>query len=245
MPSVHRTFSIPLSPRSRVPKASIILREPSLTGDNLGHKTWAASYMLAKRLSFVRECLPTFSDHDRREGISVRVLELGAGTGLVGIAAAAAFGAHVDLTDLPEICENLAYNCQKNERLIHECGGSTTAFPLDWSDLPPKENLSIDDKYSVILAADPLYSPQHPVMLTNAICRYLKPHATSRVIVELPLREAYQPEVDAFRRRMKDNGLVLADQGEEIGYDDWEDGSKEVRCWWGLWSWDGDTERIP
>jgi len=243
MPSVHRTFSIPVSPCSPVPKASINLREPSLTGDNLGHKTWAASYMLAKRLSFVRESLPIFSDHIRREGISVRVLELGAGTGLVGIAAAAAFATHVDLTDLPEICENLAYNCQRNESVIREYGGSTAAFSLDWSCLPLEDDMSVDDKYDVILAADSLYSSQHPAMLTNAICRYLKRVATSMVIVELPLREAYQPEIDDFRRLMKEKGLKLDDQGEEIGFDDWEDGSKEVRCWWGLWSWDGDIEK--
>lgn len=238
MPSVHRTFSISVSLRSTVPKASITLREPSLTGDNLGHKTWAASYMLAKRLAILRESLPIFSDPRRTQSPSVRVLELGAGTGLVGLAAAAAFAAQVDLTDRPEICENLAYNCQNNKSGIYEYSGSTSVFPLDWSDLPPDESLSTDDKYDVILAADPLYSPQHPAMLTSAIVRYLKPDATSRVVVELPLREAYQPEIDNFRRLMKEKGLKLDDDGEETGYDDWDDGSKEVRCWWGVWAWE-------
>ena len=244
MPSVHRTFSIPVSLHATAPKALITLREPSLTGDNLGHKTWAASYMLAKRLPCVRKSLPISSDAERTQGPSLRVLELGAGTGLVGIAAAAIFGTHVDLTDLPEICENLAFNCQKNESVIHEHGGSSSVFPLDWSYLPPEEDLSIGDKYDVILAADSLYSPQHPSMLTSAIARYLKPNTDSRVVIELPLREAYQPEIDDFRILMKEKGLDLNEDGEEIGYDDWEDGSKEVRCWWGLWSWAGNSNGI-
>ena len=238
MPSVHRTFSIPVYRRSWVSQVSITLLEPSLTGDNLGHKTWAASYMLAKRLLLFRDSLPIFSDYRLQQGKPARVLELGAGTGLVGIAAAAIFATHVDLTDLPEICANLAHNTEKNESMVRECGGSMAVFPLDWSDLPPKEEVSAEDKYDAILAADSLYSPQHPAMLTDAISRYLRPHATSRVVVELPRREAYQPEVNEFKRMMKEKGLALDDQGEETGYDDWEDGSKEVRCWWAVWSWE-------
>ncbi|MCJ1248108.1 hypothetical protein MMC30_005323 [Trapelia coarctata] len=244
MPSVHRTFSIPASLPATVPEISITLREPSLTGDNLGHKTWAASYMLAKRLPLIRETLPAFSAHEPKKRPAVRVLELGAGTGLVGIAAASTFATHVDLTDLPEICGNLAYNCLKNETVIHEHGGSTSAFPLDWSDLPPEQGSSVDNKYDVILAADSLYSSQHPAMLTSAIVWYLKPDADSRVIVELPLREAYQPEIDDFKRLMKEKGLKMDDDDEETGYDDWEDGSKEVRCWWGVWSWERIAENV-
>ena len=257
MHSVLRTFHVPVSLDPSQPKISIILREPSLIGDNLGHKTWAASYLLAKRLLHLVPFLSWFAESKRQStqsrhmdsfkvhpqntvqdnNVEPRILELGAGTGLVGLAAAATFARIVHLTDLPEICENLAYNCQQNQSIIRAYGGSTSAFPLDWSNLPSDDVLSAEKKYDMIMAADSLYSPEHPVMLANTIKYFLRREISSRVVVELPLREAYQPEVDGFIREMDSRGLKLFIQGEETGFDDWEDGAKEVRCWWGLWGW--------
>ena len=257
MHSVHRTFHVPVSLDPSKPKISIILHEPSLTEDCLGHKTWAASYLLAKRLPHLLPFLSWFADPKYQsvqsrhvdlfklhlanaieyDCVVPRILELGAGTGLVGLAAAATFATVVHLTDLPEICENLALNCQRNQSIINDCGGSTVAFPLDWSGLPLDDVLPTVEKYDMILAADSLYSPEHPEMLANTIKYFLKRETSSRVVVELPLREAYQAEVDGFVREMDNNALELLTQGEETGFDDWEDGAKEVRCWWGLWVW--------
>ena len=253
---MHRTFHVPVSLDPSESKISIILREPSLTGDCLGHKTWAASYLLAKRLPHLLQLMSWFadpryrsaqsrpvdlcnlhiSDANRVAGVMPHILELGAGTGLVGIAAAATFTTVVHLTDLPEICENLAYNCQQNQSVINDCGGSTSAFPLDWSDIPSDDALPREKKYDMILVADPLYSFEHPEMLANTIKYFLRRDVNSRAVVELPLREAYQDEVDRFVRKM-DMGLYLVTHGEETGFDDWEGGAKEVRCWWGVWGW--------
>ena len=250
MPSVVRTFEIPLteapdltsvgSPRS----INIALREPSLTADNLGHKTWAASYLLARRLPRLRSSIVGRNIEDELLGKpsedkqpKFRILELGAGTGLVGLAAAAIWSAEVDLTDLPEICENLAHNCQGNIDMIRSHGGDASVHPLDWRELPAAEDLSRDDKYDLVVASDPLYSPLHPELVASAIARYLRTEAQAKVIVELPLREAYQPEISNFRRIMEAKGFCLETQGEEAGYDDWEDGNLEVKCWWGVWRW--------
>lgn len=231
MPAVSRTFQIPTG-ESRT--ARIVLHEPSLTEDNLGLKTWASSYLLAKRLHLIDVPEPT-------GGSQRRVLELGSGTGLVGIAAAAVWGAKVRLTDLPEIEPNLAMNVRDNSQVIETGGGVATTGVLDWSD---SSNPSSDeDRYPIILAADPLYSPEHPSLLVQTIERYLLRRAEARVIVELPLREAYAPEIIDFYQRMRALGLETREQGEEIGYDDWgggEDGGlKEVNCWLGVWVWKG------
>ncbi|MCJ1379128.1 hypothetical protein MMC17_002228 [Xylographa soralifera] len=253
MPSVDRTFYVPTSVDPSSAKVPIVLREPSLTADNLGHKTWGASYMLAKRLPLLSQYLPLLQSRgphmkaqhsvqkakNAQDGVSIpspRVLELGAGTGLVGIAAAATFHAHVDLTDLSDICENLAYNALRNQELTISHGGSLTTFPLDWSDSRSSKIVQ-DKQYALIMAADPLYSPEHPIMLADTIALYLITKSSSRVVVELPLREAYQPEVDQFRDIMKRKGLTLVVEGEEVGYDDWGNGTQEVRCWWGIWAW--------
>ncbi|KAI9759309.1 MAG: hypothetical protein M4579_002438 [Chaenotheca gracillima] len=247
MPPMTRSFRIPLDPEASE-SVSIRLHEPSMTSDNLGLKTWAASYLLAKRLATLRTDIPALHppltrglpvgdfQHDR-----VRVLELGSGTGLVGLAAAAVWHADVRLTDLPEIETNLAANAEANAEPVGENGGCATAGVLDWSEsgrpLTPEEN-----RYPVIVVADPLYSPEHPKLLVETISRWLKPAPTARVVVELPIREAYLPEVREFRDRMREAGLAIVKEGEEVGYDDWrssgEDGGlKEVKCWWGIWSW--------
>jgi predicted nicotinamide N-methyase len=228
MPSVTRVFAIPLTTNPTGPEAMIVLREPSLTGDNLGHKTWAASYLLAKRLALLKQYLPQFSERE-----DPRVLELGGGTGLVGISAAAILSAPVALTDLPEICSNLAYNCQANESTIASNGGSTNIFPLDWSE--PSTYPS--HKYDLILAADSLYSPGHPALLANTIATLLAKMESARVVVEFPVREAYKPEIEKFRELMVEKGLDLVKEGDDVGYDDWDDGAKEVVCWWGIWGW--------
>ena len=110
----------------------IILHEPALTADNLGLKTWASSYLLAKRLLNLRETLPPLD-------VGSQVLELGAGTGLVGIAAAVILQAHVYLTDLPEIVPNLERNIDANFAMLKgvehgERGSNAEAAVLDWSD---------------------------------------------------------------------------------------------------------------
>ncbi|MCJ1436237.1 hypothetical protein MMC27_005615 [Xylographa pallens] len=254
MPSVDRTFYVPISVDPSSAKIPIVLREPSLTADNLGHKTWGASYMLAKRLPLLSQYLPFLESRrpsdgaqhsaqksrNAQDGVSIsspRVLELGAGTGLVGIAAAATFRANVDLTDLSDICENLAYNALRNQELTKAHGGSLTTYPLDWSDLPSSETVQ-GKQYDLIMAADPLYSPEHPIMLADTIALYLITKSSSRVVVELPLREAYQPEVNQFRDIMKRKRLTLIAEGGEVGYDDWGNGNQEVRCWWGVWAWE-------
>lgn len=251
MPSVSRTFEIP-DPSSKS-SISISLHEPSLTSDNLGHKTWLASYLLAKRLPHLLPHLPMIQPRSelarspRSANSSTEipsVLELGAGTGLVGLAAAAVFStADVHLTDLPAITSNLQNNVSRNIHPGHEFdeGRHVTVGVLDWSDLPCKaENGGPLQKYDLILAADPLYSPLHPVWLVNTIALFLKREQQARVIVELPLREVYEPEVEDFKMRMSEEGFCLVADGEEVGVEDWggydADGDQvEVKCWWGVW----------
>ncbi|KAI9839408.1 MAG: hypothetical protein M1837_002095 [Sclerophora amabilis] len=261
MPPLTRTFQIPVTATGKEEETiPIHLHEPSLISDNLGLKTWAASYLLAKRLASLSSSLPS-SHHpppqqqqqhqqDARPPPRPRVLELGAGTGLVGIAAAAVWGAAVHLTDLPAIEPNLAANVNANRETIERRGGGgATTGVLDWSDQdgsPRSDNE--EERYPVILAADPLYSPEHPRMLAQTIVAWLRKGPDARVVVELPVRDAYVPEVEEFRARMDESGLRILEEGEEVGFDDWasrvEGDSSEVRCWWGMWGW-AEIESVP
>jgi D-xylulose reductase len=237
---MSRTFRIPTASES----FDLTIHEPALTGDDLGLKTWAASYMLAKRLSSF-DLIP--SDTQQR----LQVLELGSGTGLVGLAMAG-LGADVVLTDMSSICSNLARNAQSNHEVVTRNGGSTRTAILDWTrptscePLPDSnaadDSRGIPEKFPVILAADSLYSPEHPRMLVDTIEVWLSPDRNAKVIAEFPYRDAYLPEIKDFRQRMQDIGLRIVEEGEEEGYDDWGSGSSEdhddsalVTCWWSCW----------
>lgn len=108
----------------------LTIREPPLTGDSLGHKTWGSSYVLAQLLPRFAETALAHLLGPGRERMPV--LELGSGTGLLGIAAAALWRVPVVLTDLPEIMENLRYNAEINRVVVERLGGSLEATPLMW-----------------------------------------------------------------------------------------------------------------
>lgn len=218
-------------------QVELTLHEPALTSDNLGLKTWASSYLLAKRIA-IHANMPAIAQ-------KATILELGAGTGLVGLAAAAAYQARVILTDLPAIVPNLERNSRANAAVLSAHGGQTEVAVLDWSD-PGSfhiEGAHHGEKHSfpLILAADPIYSADHPRLLVQAIEFHLSKDSTARVVVELPLRDAYGAEREDFRTRMAGIGMSVVDEGEETGLDDWssnnDDELMEVRCWWSVWGW--------
>jgi len=115
---------------------SLTIREPPLTGDSLGLKTWGSSYVLA-------QLLPQFASgplahllgpHDDTvtNPDPIEVLELGSGTALLGIAAACIWRANVMLTDLPNIMPNLTNNANLNRQTVELRGGHVDAAPLTW-----------------------------------------------------------------------------------------------------------------
>lgn len=236
MGAMSRAFQIPTSSDS----FELSIHEPTMTGDDLGLKTWAASYLLAKRLH--KFALVPKDTQER-----LQVLELGSGTGLVGLAMAG-LGADVVLTDMSSICANLAHNVHQNLEAISGNGGTARAAMLDWTNPTSCEPLQHDEepvpeKFPVILAADSLYSPEHPRMLVDTIAAWLSQNTDAKVIVEFPYRDAYLPQIKDFRRRMFEIGLQILEEGEEKGYDDWgasaadqdEDDGALVTCWWACW----------
>ena len=233
--------------------ADIEIHEPALTEDNLGLKTWASSYVLARQWHELRQELDILRG-DRGTGM-LQILELGAGTGLVGIAAAAVLGANVLLTDLPEIVPNLAWNANSNAGTVLSNGGSVRTAVLDWSapetvqmTVPRQESATAEGTASscslsapLIVTADPIYSPEHPALLAKAIKHHLSPREDARVVVEMPIRDAYATERKDFTRCMQDIGLVLVREQKDIGYDDWSkshgEDLSEVECWMTIWAW--------
>ncbi|KAL1591171.1 hypothetical protein WHR41_00107 [Cladosporium halotolerans] len=253
MGAITRSFAIPLLPETEVHQAvgvvnaeqelapdaddivELTLYEPALTADNLGLKTWASSYLLAKQLSALQQYIPNLPQ-------DAAILELGAGTGLVGMAAGFVFQRNVILTDLPEIVPNLEKNVRSNASVVSSHGGTLSTAKLDWTkpdDFEADVYAGSPNSFPLILAADPIYSPEHPKLLVNAIEYHLRTDVAARVVIETPLRDAYAPERKDLRDRLSSIGLQIIEEGEEIGYDDWSSGQgeelAEVRCWWSVW----------
>jgi hypothetical protein len=110
----------------------LTIREPPITGGSLGLKTWGSSFVLAQLLPQFAE---TFLSHLlSSEGSRIPVLELGSGTGLLGMAAACLWQVPVTLTDMPDIMTNLIHNAEANREVVESLGGSIDAGPLVWGD---------------------------------------------------------------------------------------------------------------
>ena len=217
----------------------IKIHEPALMGDQLGNKTWLGAYVLAKKLP---ELLPRYfpqASVKRNEAQKdrIRLLELGAGTGLAGIAAAAMYPTttSMHLTDLPEIVPNLQVNIELNKALLE--AENVTVGVLDWGHLP-KATVIEEERFNLILAADSLYGPEHPAWLTNTIAMFSK-RDCGKVFTVLPYRAMDRDYHEELWDQMRQRGFEILEEGEAVGVEDWHnwEGREEVRCWWCVWGW--------
>ncbi|SCU92646.1 LAFA_0F11958g1_1 [Lachancea sp. 'fantastica'] len=212
-PAMTRVFQI------KGLQSSIRLHEPALTADNLGLKTWGASLVLAQKLCQKNEMWTGNNHH-------LRVLELGAGTGLVGIAllkklceiGKGSIAASFHLTDLPEIVPNLKKNVQLNNC---DESGQLEVFVdvLDWTDPSSFESQHGCKKFDVVLIADPIYSPQHPEWIVNMMTRFLAPHGTA--YLEVPVRAKYAAERQTLWDLIDKANLEVGREETNEGVDDW------------------------
>ena len=124
----------------------------------------------------------------------LRVLELGSGTGLVGIVAAAllarilatsssAHDVELYLTDFqPDVVANLQHNVDHNRALYDlpaNCAStlSVGVAILDWRDL---EASTIKGQFDVILGSDLVYEEIHAEWMADAVSHFLSPqHSTT------------------------------------------------------------------
>ncbi|KAI7782542.1 hypothetical protein LA080_013178 [Diaporthe eres] len=199
----------------------LVLREPALTGDNLGLKTWGSSYVLAQMLHTISETSLAHLFGQAARQPRPPVLELGSGTGLLGLAAAAIWRTHVILSDLPEIVPNLAHNAEKNLSTVRERGGSLASGALTWGG-------DEDEIDPAVIVADPLYDDNHPGLLAGAIDEQLSLDTNARAMIMVPQRDAVTARLlSALREEMasKPTPVVCLEETIVAGRDDW--GSSE------------------
>ena len=163
-----------------------------------GFRTWGAATLLARLLS---RSPSTFFPHSLSP---LRVLELGSGTGLVGLTASALLQrshqrSHLLLTDFdPDALSNLAHNVQLNLPTL----APTTVAPLDWAHVPTG-----NERHDVVLAADVVYEPEHAQLVPRAVAALLAFPAPGRPTpafhAVLPLRRTHAAEHLGFDNAFK------------------------------------------
>ncbi|KAK7915645.1 hypothetical protein WMY93_011406 [Mugilogobius chulae] len=113
-----------------------------------------------------------------------RVIELGAGTGLLGIFAAR-MGAAVTLTDLPVALPPLRANVSAN---TPPCGWSRapSVLPLSWG----KDQLSFPSDWDLVLGADIIYLPETFPLLVQTLVHLC--HAGTQVFFCSKMRKEHK-----------------------------------------------------
>ncbi|KAK7045799.1 Protein-lysine N-methyltransferase rrg1 [Paramarasmius palmivorus] len=191
---------------------SVQLSAPRIHAENLYLQTWGSSFILANLLH-------------QLSVQTTRVLELGAGTGLVGIRLVANIELNKELHGGRVKCGTLDWN-------------SPNILQLDSKHTSSDNLLNSDDestKPTLVLAADTMYTEDHPSLLSRTIFTWLKKSKDSRAVVCYPMRVAYLDAMREFWEILESGGMEVVSEGrEEIEGDEWDD---ERLHEWSVWKW--------
>ncbi|CAG8831080.1 34090_t:CDS:2, partial [Racocetra persica] len=135
---IIRDWSFPAPPGSNKP-ISLKIRDSTLLDDDVGFKTWGAAYLLARRCTS-GQAMPL----DKIQ--STFILEIGTGTGLVGLTCAMIGCLNVLLTDYHlNVLSNVAYNINLNQ-----LQNVVKVEKLDWKDIANGVEPEFQQKFDII-----------------------------------------------------------------------------------------------
>jgi predicted nicotinamide N-methyase len=152
-------------------------------------RVWEAGIVLARWLAGA-------PDNGAPQLSQRRVLDLGSGTGIAGLAAAS-LGAHVTLSDVADAAPLLARNVAANAAALAAAGGSARVACLDWA-APPAE-LAHAAPWGLLLAADCVYTAAQVAPFCALVARL-----TSRTRLGGP------PEALLLAHKDRDAGVTAA-----------------------------------
>ncbi|KAI6046981.1 putative methyltransferase-domain-containing protein [Pisolithus marmoratus] len=192
--TVERVFSLGSDEIGRIDVCVTDIPIENQDYGSVGAQTWGGACVLAEMIV----------DHPEQFGLGgkdytsgkrpLRVLELGAGTGLVGLTAAKVLlassawrnrGATVVATDFyPSVLENLKANIDKNFPGDLSDGTITiTSHFLDWSRLPAMSSLPklLSEPFDIVFGADIVYEAEHATWIKKCLEQLLRRPSTSAV----------------------------------------------------------------
>ena len=204
--------------------------------NGVGGKLWKAAMLLAEQLDDERE----EGEGESGGGIDVKdktVLELGAGVGLVGLAAAKLGAKEVVLSDFEApLLEALEESVKRNELVGKEGEEKTTKVRwLDWradgaveegtptTSKPPDGFLALEkeDVYDIILGSDCLYESHHAALLPKVIKRRLSlfPNSRCRLLGAVRNRDMLDQLLENFRKENLTAKETAVAKSERLNYD--------------------------
>ena len=245
----------------RVQLTDVALRNDDFA--SVGAQTWGSACVLAEMIAeaparFGLCCM----GHDlfyRGGGTSVgtRVLELGAGTGLVSLTIGRILeksherdsqrGGVIVASDFhPTALENLRLNIQRNFHLEEDGTDSEpghnlsiSAHFLDWedaADLRRTLQVPFDEPFDEVFGADIVYELEHAMWIKACLTRVLR--LTGRFHLVIPLRERFAresatvervfPHAEDMHAVMEAGPTLCITQKEGITCEAWPDGKGEV-----------------
>jgi predicted nicotinamide N-methyase len=230
--SVQTAYEVPLSGNENV---KICIHEhDDIRADNLNLTTWTSSFVLARNLH-------KFNLRPEKD-CKIPVLELGAGTGLVGITTAFLLQRLTILTDLPPIVPGLRKNVNLNLDTLGGLAPQVQCGTLDWNQ--PNQLVSEtgaryslpESKAGIILAADTIYDEAHPELLSRVILTWLDRTSTARAILCYPLRVCYLDQIREIWTLLEEGGLTCELEGQECA-EVGTNGDDELLCEYAVWKW--------
>lgn len=152
----------------------------------------------------------------------INILELGSGTGIVGIAAAITLSANVTVTDLPHVLDNLTFNADANAEVVATFGGKVHVAPLRWGEAGDVEVLGRD--VDLILASDVVYHDHlyEPLLKTLRLMMTTMRLEGKRLIFLMAHLRRWKKESVFFKkaRKLFDVDVIHSDvpqEGSRIG----------------------------
>ena len=169
-PALIRNFSFPRSGGGN--PVGVQLNDGALLATDhtsVGLQSWASSIILAERICWE----PSSFHFDLLNRPGVRILELGAGTGLLSIIASKFLPlAEIIATDYhTDVLANLRSNISAN--VTGQDRSPISVHTLDWSN-PPTEGAFSEGSFDMVLAADVVYHPDHAQWIKSCVQRYLR-----------------------------------------------------------------------
>ena len=224
-----RTFNFHRSDKRRLP-VSIELRDATLLSQDhtsVGLQTWGSSCLLAERLvrdteKYGLEPWASASANDEPFPGTLRILELGSGTGLLSLVLGKLFNelpaswleqptppVEIIATDFHQaVLDNLRTNVETNFHISHH-PSQPLITKLDWRNwdqlLAAESPSSIlasqpssspfKSQFDVIVGADIVYEPAHARWIKSCVQIFLQPGGHFHLI--MPLRPTHKAETDS------------------------------------------------
>ena len=202
----------------------------------LGLSTWSSSLVIANILHKIDIGSPP-PDQKR-----ARILEIGAGTGLAGLAACLLWKQDCVLTDIAAVVDNLSRSVSLNAKAVKEAKVSANAATLDWNEpdellLSGVERKTPDNygKFDVLIAADVVYDEYHPELLVNVVRSWLTREPHAKFFLGYPLRVMNLEWIRDIWKRLEKTGLRVLEEGTVSIGEEWDD---ERLLEWVVWKWE-------